>query len=92
MKLPETLFKKSSHYYMLKRIVVLLFITMALSAQAQYELLCTTTILDNQIALSDKRIFRKVEQSITNFINSTRWTNEKFEANERIEINIQIIF
>ena len=91
MKLPVILFKKSSRYYMIKQIVVFFFVLMALSAQAQYELICTTNILDNQIALSDKRIFRKVEQSITNFMNSTRWTNEKFEANERIEINIQII-
>lgn len=55
------------------------------------ELLCTATILDNQIQLNDKRIFRKLEAAINNFMNNTRWTTEKVEQNERIEMNLQII-
>jgi len=75
---------------MRKFIVVFCFLFLFLSSNAQ-ELLCTTTILDNQIAITDKKVFRKLEQAISNFVNTTRWTNEKFEPNERIEINFQII-
>lgn len=69
---------------------LLLGLMLGVVVQAQ-ELLCTATILDNQIQLQDKRIFRKLEQAINNFMNNTRWTNEKFEQNERIEMNLQII-
>jgi hypothetical protein len=69
---------------------LLAIIGLTLSATAQ-ELLCTVTILDNQIQLSDKRIFRTLEQTLGNFMSTTKWTEEKFEPNERIECNIQII-
>jgi hypothetical protein len=77
---------------MFKRILVLLIVVAPFAKKAQsQELLCTVTILDNQIQLSDKSVFRRLEQTIANFMNTTRWTEEPFEQNERIECNIQII-
>lgn len=75
----------------MRKFLITLFVILAVPHLQAQEFLCTATILDNQIQLSDKRIFRKLEQTITNFINTTRWTNEKVEPNERIELNIQII-
>ncbi len=66
----------------------LLFFSGRLAAQ---ELLCEVKILDNQIQLSDKRIFRTLEQSMNEFMNTRKWTSENVLENERIECNIQII-
>ena len=52
---------------------------------------CKAIILDNQIQLTDKRIFRSLEQAITEFVNNTKWTNDKIQTNEKIELTIQII-
>ena len=52
---------------------------------------CKTIILDNQIQLTDKRIFRSLEQAITEFVNNNKWTNEKIQPNEKIELTIQLI-
>lgn len=52
---------------------------------------CKTLIIDNQIQLTDKRIFRSLEQAITEFVNNTKWTTDKIQSNERIELTIQFI-
>ena len=68
--------------------VFILLISISVNAQ---ELVCSVTILDNQIQLSDKSIFRRLEQALTNLMNNTKWTDEPFEQNEKIECNIQLI-
>jgi len=52
---------------------------------------CKVTILDNQIQLSDKRIFRTLEQVLTEFMNNTKWCADKIQTSEKIECVIQII-
>ncbi|MFY8190000.1 MAG: DUF4835 family protein, partial [Bacteroidia bacterium] len=48
-------------------------------------------INDQQVQISDKSIFRSLEQRLQEFINNTRWTNEPIATNERIDLNIEII-
>jgi hypothetical protein len=55
------------------------------------ELLCTVKILDNQIQLTNKKIFRTLELALTEYMNNTKWTDEKVMPEERIECNLQII-
>jgi hypothetical protein len=55
------------------------------------ELLCTVKVLDNQIQLTNKKIFRTLEQVLTEFMNNTKWTPVKVSPEERIECNLQII-
>lgn len=66
------------------------FLVFAIHTNAQ-EILCTAQILDNQIQLTDKRIFRTLEQVIGEFVTNAKWTNEKVQPNERIDMNIQIV-
>ena len=70
--------------------LIALFVIGMRASQAQ-ELLCQVKVLDNQIQLSDKKIFRTLEQALTEFMNTRIWTTEKFQPNERIECNIQIV-
>lgn len=55
------------------------------------ELLCTVKILDNQIQLTNKKIFRTLEQALTEYMNTNKWTEEKVMPEERIECNLQIV-
>lgn len=55
------------------------------------EILCSVKVIDSQIQLTDKKIFRTLEQSVAEFMNNRQWTAEKVQPNERIECNIQII-
>ncbi|MES2780662.1 MAG: DUF4835 family protein [Bacteroidota bacterium] len=75
------------HKYLLSLPLVLL---MSVSTFAQ-EILCNVKVIDTQIQLTDKKIFRTLEQSIAEFINNKQWTGEKVLPNERIECNLQII-
>ncbi len=75
---------------MRKLFFITVFVCTVCNAFAQ-ELLCEVKILDNQIQLSDKRVFRTLEQTLTEFMNTRKWTSEEVQPNERIECNIQII-
>lgn len=75
---------------MRKLILFGVFILFILQAKSQ-DVNCKTIILDNQIQLSDKRIFRSLEQAISEFVNNTKWTSDRIQPNERIELTIQFI-
>jgi hypothetical protein len=59
-------------------------------ASAQ-DLLCKVTVLDNQIQKTDKKIFRTLEQVLTEFMNNKKWSTDNIQPNERIECAIQIV-
>jgi hypothetical protein len=60
-------------------------------AKAQ-ELNCTVQVLSPQVAGTgnDKRVFETLKTAITEFMNNTRWTNDNFKSDERIECSITI--
>lgn len=76
---------------MRKIVFILVFSFQFLSTLHAQELLCNVKIIDNQIQLTDKRVFRTLEQVLTEFMVNTKWTPVKVENNEKIECNIQII-
>jgi len=54
------------------------------------ELNCSVTVLTAQIQSSDKKIYTTLETAIFEFMNNTRWTDDQFTNQERIECSIQI--
>lgn len=74
-----------------KNVLLLLFVITTLQKSLAQELLCNVKVIDNQIQLTEKRIFRTFEQVVTDFMNNTKWTTEKVQTNERIECNLQFI-
>jgi hypothetical protein len=54
------------------------------------ELNCQVQVLSQQIQRSDKRIFETLQNSIFEFMNNTRWTNDVYKMEERIECTILI--
>ncbi|MCD6062632.1 MAG: hypothetical protein K0R82_543 [Flavipsychrobacter sp.] len=75
---------------MLKKLFsVALLCAAGLMAQAQ-ELNCKVKVLHNAIQNVDKQVFTNMERSITDFLNTRKWTNDQYNANERIDCNIMI--
>ena len=73
-----------------KILITILFILSYTITSAQ-EIFCKIRINDVQVQISDKSIFRGLEQRLTEFVNNTKWTQEPFTVNEKIELNIEII-
>ncbi len=67
----------------------LLLTSLSYSVYGQ-ELNCSVTINTSKIQGSNKDIFNTLRTAITEFMNSTVWTTNVFEANERIECNLLI--
>jgi len=75
---------------MRKFILIIIFLSSITTSFSQ-DLNCKVTILDNAIQLTDKRIFRTLEQVLSEFMNNTKWSNDKIQTNEKVECTIQII-
>ena len=73
---------------MLKKIIVyiiLLFISASVNAQ---ELQGKVTVLAQQVGSNvDKSIFTTLQNQLTDFINKRKWTNDVFQAQEKIHCN-----
>lgn len=54
------------------------------------ELNCTVKVLSPAIQGTEKSVFETLETAIKEFMNNTRWTNDNFKQDERIECNITI--
>jgi hypothetical protein len=76
----------------MRKIIIILSVLL-LNAYNVYsqEFNCRVKINDQQVQISDKSIFRGLEQRLQEFINNTRWTNEPIATQERIDLNIEII-
>ena len=60
-----------------------------LPIQAQ-ELNCVVTVNSDQVSQTNQQVFTTLERSLTEFINKTRWTNQVYRENERVNCRIFI--
>lgn len=73
---------------MLKRIIpafLLLISTFALYAQGEID--ATVRISTPQLQQADRRDFDQLEVVLRDFLNNTKWTQDRFEPDERIKCN-----
>lgn len=70
-------------------LTVLVLFVLGLASHAQ-ELNCSVQINSAQVAISDKTLFDAMQRSVYEFMNSRRWTNDKFQVSERIDCSILI--
>jgi len=68
---------------------LLLVMAHAISTQAQ-ELNCQVQVITPKLQTADPKIFKTLETSIYDFMNSRKWTSDIFEPEERIECSILI--
>ncbi|MBK8956023.1 MAG: DUF4835 family protein [Saprospiraceae bacterium] len=69
---------------------LLLFFLAANSAFSQ-ELNATVRVIAPNLGLSDKSIVAQMERNVKDFLNNQKWTQDVFEANERIKCNFQLV-
>jgi hypothetical protein len=74
---------------MLKYFSSFLFLFFSIGAMAQ-ELNCVVTINSGQVQTSDRGIFKDMKNSIEQFMNSRKWTNDSYKSYEKINCNILI--
>lgn len=74
---------------MFKKILVLFFLILACSSKAQ-ELNCAVTINSEKVSQTNQQIFKTLQKSLNDFVNSSKWTNRKFTAAERINCSMFI--
>jgi len=72
----------------LKQLLFIVWIfPVALQAQ---ELNCKVIVNADQVQTSDRAVFRDMEMSFAQFMNTRKWTNDNYKAHERINSNILI--
>lgn len=65
--------------------LVLFFISLFSFAEGQ-ELQARFSVMANKVSsTTDRKVFQTLQTSITNFLNSRRWTNDVFQPNEKIQ-------
>lgn len=73
---------------MLKKIFLLLLLSVWFSsAFAQGELKASVRVSTPQLQKNDRRVFDQLETSLRDFLNNTKWTQDAFEQEERINCN-----
>jgi len=75
---------------MCKKIVLLFIFIISQFINAQ-ELNCTITINAEQTGQPNNQIFRTLETQLTEFINTTIWTDKNYNNQEKIDCNMSII-
>ncbi len=61
-----------------------------LSVQAQ-ELQAKVSVLSNRVGSQvDKKVFQTLQNSLSNFLNNRKWTNDSYNAQEKIKCNFLI--
>jgi hypothetical protein len=66
---------------------ILLILSKAIVAQ---ELNCTVKVLSPAIQGTERSVFETLETAVKEFMNNTRWTNDNYKQDEKIECNITI--
>lgn len=75
---------------MRKLVLFGLLICAALPELIAQELNCSVSVIAPRIQTSDRRVFTTLQTSVTEFLNNTKWTSDKYKNEEKIECSIQI--
>ena len=59
------------------------------TAHAQ-EVLCNVTINTPKLQTADPKIFKNLKTALQEFVNNRKWSDDRYEAEEKVEMNIII--
>lgn len=66
---------------------IIIFLSMATYGQ---ELNCVVTINSDRIDNTNQQIFKTLQKSVSEFVNKTKWTDQAYKSNERIDCTMFI--
>lgn len=73
---------------MLKKLLSVLLVSVVSVAGWAQELNCKVVIKHEKISGTDPSIFTAMQKSVSDFVNTHKWTNDNFAVSERIDCNI----
>ncbi|PKQ63224.1 DUF4835 domain-containing protein [Labilibaculum filiforme] len=74
----------------MRKFIVLLFAFILSTPLFSQELRCNVQIVSQQIQGTNKQVFRTLQTSVYEFMNTNRWTDHVYSYDERIECTIMI--
>lgn len=81
-----------SNIKMRKLFLLFLIILTSISVRSQ-ELRARVSVMSNRVNNVDQKAFQTLQTALNNFVNNTKWTNDNFTPNEKIEcsflLNVQ---
>lgn len=75
----------------MRKLLFIICLFISLLAQAQPDFNVQVRVTDNQIEITDRSIFRRLEQDIKTFISNQKWCVDKVMPNELFDLSIEII-
>ena len=83
--MPKTLYMKLLNY------LIVSLATCVISGNLNAQELNCSVVVNAELAQSvEKSVFKSMEASLASFLNETKWTNDSYQAEERIKCNIII--
>lgn len=73
----------------MKRYLLFLLSTLTTGAILAQEFNASVKVVVPNIQNTDPKIFQDMESQLTDFMNSTKWTNVNYEQHEKIELSLQ---
>jgi hypothetical protein len=75
----------------MKRLLFLVISVLAMSMVNGQELQAKLTVLSNRVSTQvDKKVFQTLQGALTTFLNNRRWSNETYQAQEKIKCNFSL--
>ena len=75
--------------FVMKLFYVIVFCFCSLFVFTQ-DISCNVRVVSNQIQISDRSIFNNLQESIDDFLNNTKWTDDVIAPEERLEFSFLI--
>lgn len=72
------------------KLILLFVFLLSVQCVSAQELNCKVKVMYAAIQNVDKQVFATMEKAISDFMNTRKWTNDEFAANERIDVNMMI--
>lgn len=70
-----------------RSLVIIIFVFCSVLSKAQ-EIQARLTVLTNKVSTQvDKKVFQTLQNTLMNFLNNRRWTNDAFQTSEKIQCN-----
>jgi phosphopantothenoylcysteine decarboxylase/phosphopantothenate--cysteine ligase len=83
--------RKNYSFTSMKNLFIFIAMLMMAPAVNAQELNCKAIVIADQIQGTDIKVFKTMEQSITEFVNTRKWGTDNFESKEKIECVFTII-
>lgn len=75
----------------MRKLVFFFLLFFSISVMKSQELNCLVTVNYNQVQGSNTQVFKTLENSLSEFVNQTKWTNKEVKPEERIDCAFTII-